>query len=41
MVLGVKFIELKRIPQRTNLSMVWHKDNRNPILMNFLDILKK
>ncbi|PQV48366.1 DNA-binding transcriptional LysR family regulator [Jejuia pallidilutea] len=40
-VRGVKFIELDKIPQRTELFMVWHKENRNPILMSFLDIIKK
>ncbi|WP_203257575.1 LysR family transcriptional regulator [Hyunsoonleella ulvae] len=35
---GIKCIELHNIPQRTELFMVWHKDNRNPILMSFLHL---
>lgn len=38
---GVKFIELNKIPQRTELFMVWHKENKNPILMSFLEIIKQ
>ncbi|MFD2725213.1 LysR family transcriptional regulator [Hyunsoonleella rubra] len=38
---GVKFIELDMMPQRTELSMVWHSENRNPILMGFLDVAKQ
>ncbi|WP_242134561.1 LysR family transcriptional regulator [Aestuariivivens marinum] len=33
---GVKFIELKQVPHKTTLSFVWNKDNRNPILKQFL-----
>lgn len=33
---GIKFIELDKIPQKTVLSAVWNKENRNPILKNFL-----
>ncbi|WP_275316433.1 LysR family transcriptional regulator [Tenacibaculum bernardetii] len=33
----VKFIELKNIPQRTTLSVVWDKKNRNPILKSLLN----
>lgn len=33
----VKFIELKDIPQRTTLSVVWDKNNRNPILKSLLN----
>jgi DNA-binding transcriptional LysR family regulator len=33
---GVKFIELDRISQKTVLSVVWNKENRNPILKKFL-----
>lgn len=36
----VKFIELNTIPQRTILSAVWSKGNRNPILDNFLDLVQ-
>jgi len=35
----VKFIELTKIPQRTQLSVVWNKTNRNPILKKVLDII--
>lgn len=38
---GVKFIELNKIRQRTELSVVWHKENRNPILIEFLNIIKQ
>jgi DNA-binding transcriptional LysR family regulator len=34
--LGVKFIELTNIPQRTTLSAVWREDNENPALENFV-----
>ncbi len=37
----VKFIELKQIPQRAVLSMVWKADNRNPALQNCMDLLLK
>ncbi|WP_242158688.1 LysR family transcriptional regulator [Aestuariivivens sediminis] len=33
---GVRFIELKNIPHKTTLSLVWSKANRNPILKQFL-----
>jgi DNA-binding transcriptional LysR family regulator len=36
--MGIKFIELKKIPQRTTLRAVWNSKNTNPILKNFLDI---
>ena len=35
--MSVKFIELKNIPQRTTLSVVWDKNNRNPILKSLLN----
>ena len=38
---NVQFIELKNIPQRTILSAVWSKKNRNPILPKILEIVKK
>lgn len=38
---SVKFIELKNIPQRTILSAVWSKKNRNPILPKILEIVTK
>jgi DNA-binding transcriptional LysR family regulator len=34
--LGVKFIELTNIPQRTTLSAVWRGDNENPALENLV-----
>ncbi|MGZ0016302.1 LysR family transcriptional regulator [Yeosuana sp. AK3] len=37
----IKFIELNKISQRTILSAVWNKDNRNPILNKILSIIKK
>lgn len=37
----VKFIELKSIPQRTILSAVWSKTNRNPILTKALQFILK
>ncbi|WP_034041267.1 LysR family transcriptional regulator [Wocania ichthyoenteri] len=33
---GIKFIELKNISQKTVLSVVWNRKNRNPILEKFL-----
>lgn len=36
---GIKFIELNKIDQRTTLSMVWNKTNRNPILKAFLKLI--
>lgn len=38
---GVKFIELDDIPQRTDLSLVWNKANRNPLLNGVLDLVLK
>ncbi|WP_111709183.1 LysR family transcriptional regulator [Lutibacter citreus] len=37
--LNAKFIELKSIPQRTILSAVWSKNNRNPILEKIIEFL--
>lgn len=36
----VKFIELKSIPQRAILYMVWHFENRNPMLHDFLSMVQ-
>jgi DNA-binding transcriptional LysR family regulator len=36
----LKFIDLDKIPQRTVLSVVWNKDNTNPILKKFLEYVK-
>ncbi len=33
----VRFIELFKIPQRTTLSVVWDKNNRNPIVSSLLN----
>ncbi len=35
----VRFIELKKVPQRAVLSVVWKADNRNPVLKPCLDLL--
>ncbi|TXG38455.1 LysR family transcriptional regulator [Seonamhaeicola maritimus] len=37
---NIKFIELKKIKQKTTLSVVWNKNNRNPILKDFLGLIK-
>ena len=37
----VKFIELKNIPQRTTLSMVWNKKNQSALLSNVLTLIDK
>ncbi|PKQ61729.1 transcriptional regulator [Labilibaculum filiforme] len=38
--MGIKFIELNKIPQRTTLRIVWNTTNTNPILANFLNLTK-
>ncbi len=38
--LKIKFIELKNIPQRTNLKIVWKLINKNPVLAKFVEIIK-
>jgi DNA-binding transcriptional LysR family regulator len=35
----IKFIELDKIPQKTTLSLVWNKTNRNPILDRVITLL--
>ncbi len=35
----VKFLELKNIPQRAILSVIWKEDNRNPALKHCMDLL--
>ncbi|GAA4279802.1 LysR family transcriptional regulator [Gaetbulibacter aestuarii] len=40
-VKGVKFIDLNNIKQRTELSMVWNTGNRNPVLLQALDVMRK
>ncbi|QWX83987.1 LysR family transcriptional regulator [Cellulophaga sp. HaHaR_3_176] len=37
--MGVKFIELKKIKQRAELSVIWKKDNRNPTLKHCLNVV--
>ena len=37
--MNVKFIELSNISQRTTLSVVWDKNNRNPIVESLLKII--
>lgn len=37
--MNVKFIELKKIPQKAVLSVIWKEDNRNPALQNCMDLL--
>ena len=36
---GIQFIELNGIPQRTTLSAVWSKENRNPVIQNAINLL--
>ena len=35
----IKFIELSKIPQRTVLSAVWNRKNRNPMLSKILTFI--
>lgn len=37
--MDVKFIELKKIPQKAVLSVIWKTDNRNPALQNCMDFV--
>lgn len=37
--LGIKFIELKDIPQRTQLLLAWKEESRNPVLSGVLALL--
>ena len=37
---NVQFIELNKIKQQTTLSIVWNKENRNPVLEKTLELLK-
>lgn len=39
--MDIQFIELKDIPQRATLFVVWSKKNRNPALEQILKIIKK
>lgn len=36
---NLKFIELTKIRQRTILSVIWNKENRNPILKHILEVI--
>ncbi|MFY0712528.1 LysR family transcriptional regulator [Seonamhaeicola sp. NFXS20] len=36
---NIKFIKLERIKQKTTLSVVWNRNNRNPILQDFLELI--
>jgi len=36
---SIKFIELNNISQRTMLSVVWNKDNRNPTLNSIINLI--
>ncbi len=38
--LKIKFIELKDIPQRTTLRMIWNHECSNPILSSFLRVVR-
>lgn len=37
--MAVKFIALKKIKQRARLSVIWKKDNRNPVLKHGVNLL--
>ena len=37
----VKALEIKKIPQKAVLSMIWKKDNNNPVLQNFLGVVNE
>lgn len=38
---NIKFIELKKTKQKTTLSVVWSKNNRNPILKEIINLIHK
>jgi len=38
--LKIKFIELRDIPQRTTLKIVWNSKNTNPVLRSFIDVIQ-
>lgn len=38
--LGVKFLEIKNIPQEAVLSVVWKADNRNPVLRKVMKLIE-
>jgi len=37
---GIKFIELNTIKQRTDLSVVWNNNNRNPLVLQALSLMQ-
>ncbi|MBJ6367769.1 LysR family transcriptional regulator [Snuella sedimenti] len=37
--MGVKFIDLNKISQRAILSVIWNKENRNPVLKKTIELL--
>jgi DNA-binding transcriptional LysR family regulator len=37
--MDVKFIELKKIKQKAILSVIWKKDNRNPVLQRCMNLI--
>ena len=37
--MNIKFIELKNIPQRTTLRIVWNNTNTNPILKKIIKVI--
>lgn len=38
--MDVKFIELKKIKQRTTLRAIWNKKNKNPVLTHVINMIK-
>ncbi len=38
--LGVKFLEIPKIPQKAILSVIWKEDNRNPALQQIKNLLE-
>lgn len=36
---NIKFIELQKIKQKTTLSVVWNKNNRNPMLKTIIELI--
>ncbi|MEW7291780.1 LysR family transcriptional regulator [Aquimarina sp. 2304DJ70-9] len=38
--LGVKFLEIPRIPQKAKLSVIWKENNRNPALQQIKNLLE-
>ena len=37
--MDVKFIEIRKVPQKAILSVIWKEDNRNPALRHGIDLL--